>query len=74
MGRGGTDPPGTAGSQFFVVIGESSSLTPEYALLGKVTKGMDVVQAIGELGDPASGAEGTPIQSVVIEQATVRER
>ena len=28
-------------------------LPPDYALLGKVTRGMDVVQAIGKLGDPA---------------------
>ena len=48
--------------------------TPDYALLGKVTKGMDVVQAIGELGDPASGGAGTPLQSVVIEGAKVSER
>ena len=41
---------------------------------GKVTKGMDVVQAIGKLGDPASGGAGTPLQSVVIDKATVRER
>jgi peptidyl-prolyl cis-trans isomerase B (cyclophilin B) len=54
-----------------VVTGAGAGLTPDYALLGKVTRGMEVVQAIGELGDP-SGA-GTPLQSVVIEKATVRE-
>jgi hypothetical protein len=32
-----------------------------------------VVRVIGELGDPASGGAGTPLQSVVIEKATVRE-
>jgi peptidyl-prolyl cis-trans isomerase B (cyclophilin B) len=74
MAKAGNEPPGTAGSQFFVVTGSSTSLTPDYALLGKVTEGMDVVQAIGELGDPASGGAGTPLQSVVVEKATVRER
>ena len=54
--------------------GPSTGLTPDYALLGKVTKGMDVVQAIGKLGDPASGGAGTPLQSVVIEGTKVRER
>jgi peptidyl-prolyl cis-trans isomerase B (cyclophilin B) len=73
MAKAGNEPPGTAGSQFFVVTGAGAGLTPDYALLGKVTKGMDVVQAIGELGDPASGGAGTPLQSVVIEKATVRE-
>ena len=74
MAKAGNEPAGTAGSQFFVVTGADTGLTPDYALLGKVTKGMDVVQAIGELGDPASGGAGTPLQSVVIEGAKVRER
>jgi peptidyl-prolyl cis-trans isomerase B (cyclophilin B) len=73
MAKAGNEPPGTAGSQFFVVTGAGAGLTPDYALLGRVTKGMDVVQAIGQLGDPASGGAGTPLQSVVIEKATVRE-
>ena len=74
MAKAGNEPPGTAGSQFFVVTAEGTGLTPDYALLGKVTKGMDVVQAIGELGDPASGGTGIPLQSVVIEGTTVSER
>jgi peptidyl-prolyl cis-trans isomerase B (cyclophilin B) len=74
MAKAGNEPPGTAGSQFFVVTGADTGLTPDYALLGKVTKGMDVVQEIGELGDPASGGAGTPLQSVVIEGTEVRER
>jgi peptidyl-prolyl cis-trans isomerase B (cyclophilin B) len=73
MAKAGNEPAGTAGSQFFVVTGADTGLTPDYALLGKVTKGMDVVRAIGELGDPASGGTGTPLQSVVIEGAKVRE-
>jgi peptidyl-prolyl cis-trans isomerase B (cyclophilin B) len=73
MAKAGNEPPGTAGSQFFVVTGVGAGLTPDYALLGKVTKGMRVVQAIGELGDPSSGGTGTPLQSVAIEKATVRE-
>jgi peptidyl-prolyl cis-trans isomerase B (cyclophilin B) len=73
MAKAGNEPAGTAGSQFFVVTAAGAGLTPDYALLGKVTRGMDVVQAIGELGDPASGGAGTPLQSVVIEKATVSE-
>ena len=73
MAKAGNEPPGSAGSQFFVVTGAGSGLTPDYALLGKVTKGMDVVRAIGKLGDPASGGTGTPLKSVVIEKATVHE-
>src|SRR5215208_1827110 len=74
MAKAGNEPSGTAGSQFFVVTGPDAGLTPDYALLGKVTKGMDVVRAIGELGDPASGGSGTPLQSVVIEGTKVHER
>jgi peptidyl-prolyl cis-trans isomerase B (cyclophilin B) len=74
MAKAGNEPPGTAGSQFFVVTAAGAGLTPDYALLGRVTKGMDVVREIGKLGDPASGGAGTPLQSVVIEKATVNER
>ena len=74
MAKAGPEPAGTAGSQFFVVTGPGAGLTPDYALLGKVTKGMSVVQEIGQLGDPASGGAGTPLQSVAIMKTTVRER
>jgi peptidyl-prolyl cis-trans isomerase B (cyclophilin B) len=73
MAKAGNEPAGTAGSQFFVVTAAGAGLTPDYAPLGKVTKGIDVVQAIGVLGDPASGGAGTPLQSVVVEKATVSE-
>jgi peptidyl-prolyl cis-trans isomerase B (cyclophilin B) len=74
MAKAGNEPSGTAGSQFFVVTGPGAGLTPDYALLGRVTKGMKVVQEIGQLGDPASGGTGTPLQSVAIEETVVRER
>jgi peptidyl-prolyl cis-trans isomerase B (cyclophilin B) len=74
MAKTGAEPPGTAGSQFYVVTGEDAALPPEYAILGKVTKGIEVTQQIGELGDPASGGAGTPIQPVVIEKATAHKR
>ena len=71
MAKTGQEAPGTAGSQFYVVTGETTPLPPEYALLGKVTKGLDVTQKIGELGDPATEM---PLQTVAIETATVSER
>ena len=74
MAKTGTEPPGTAGSQFYVVTGQDAGLPPEYALLGKVVKGIEVTQQIGELGDPASGGAGTPTKPVVIEKTVVRER
>ncbi|MGI8750094.1 MAG: peptidylprolyl isomerase [Thermoleophilaceae bacterium] len=71
MAKTGAEPPGTAGSQFYVVTGPDAGLPAEYAVLGKVTKGLEVTGRIGKLGDPQSGDTGTPLQPVVIEKATV---
>jgi len=51
MAKTGTDPAGTSGSQFFVVTGADAGLPPDYAVVGKVVRGMNVVQRIGKLGD-----------------------
>lgn len=60
MAKTPAEPPGTAGSQFFVVT-EDSALTAEYAIAGKVTKGLDVVERIGTLGDPATEEPTVPV-------------
>ena len=73
MAKTATEPPGTSGSQFYIVTGADAGLPPEYALLGKITKGLDVALAIDKLGDPASGGTGTPLRPVVIEEMKVRE-
>ena len=70
MAKTQADPPGTAGSQFFIVTGADVGLPPEYALLGKVSSGLDVVEKIGKLGDPATEQ---PTTRVVIQKATVSE-
>ena len=74
MAKSQLEPPGTAGSQFYIVTAPDAGLTPDYALLGEVVEGQDVVDRIGELGDPASGGAGTPLQPVVIESAELSER
>jgi cyclophilin family peptidyl-prolyl cis-trans isomerase len=74
MAKSAVEPPGTAGSQFYIVTAPDAGLPPEYALLGEVVKGQAVVDEIGRLGDPASGEAGTPLQPVVIEGAKVSER
>jgi peptidyl-prolyl cis-trans isomerase B (cyclophilin B) len=51
MAKTGDEPAGTAGSQFFVVTGADAGLPPDYAIAGKVSKGLDVVERIGKLGD-----------------------
>jgi peptidyl-prolyl cis-trans isomerase B (cyclophilin B) len=71
MAKAGNQPAGAAGSQFFVVTAQDAQLPPDYAVLGEVTKGLPVVERIGQLGDPASGGQGTPTEIVEIEKATV---
>ena len=68
MAKAGDEPPGTAGSQFFVVTGEDVGLPPDYAVLGEVTDGLDVVARIGALGD----AQEQPTEVVVVSGMTVR--
>jgi cyclophilin family peptidyl-prolyl cis-trans isomerase len=51
MAKSTDEPPGTAGSQFFVVTSTNAGLPPEYAILGVVTKGLKVVERIGRLGN-----------------------
>jgi cyclophilin family peptidyl-prolyl cis-trans isomerase len=70
MAKGADEPPGTAGSQFFVVTAPDAQLPPDYALLGKVTKGLAVVERIGKLGDPQTEQ---PTTRVVIRTATLME-
>jgi cyclophilin family peptidyl-prolyl cis-trans isomerase len=70
--KAGTEPAGTAGSQFFVVTGSSNAALPaDYAGIGTVTSGLDVAQKIGQLY-PSSG-DGKPTKKVTIKKITIRE-
>jgi peptidyl-prolyl cis-trans isomerase B (cyclophilin B) len=72
MAKTGTEPAGTSGSQFFVVTAEDAQLPPDYALLGKVTAGQDVVDKIGVAEiDPATEQ---PVDPIVIQSVEVTER
>jgi peptidyl-prolyl cis-trans isomerase B (cyclophilin B) len=73
MAKTEVEPAGTSGSQFYIVTGTDAGLPPDYAVLGEVVKGMDVALAIDQLGDPASGGAGTPLQTVLLEKATLDE-
>jgi peptidyl-prolyl cis-trans isomerase B (cyclophilin B) len=59
MAKTGAEPAGTAGSQFFVVTGADAGLPPDYAIAGKVTKGLNVVERIGKLGDQSEQPTAT---------------
>ncbi len=69
MAKAGFEAPGTAGSQFFVVTGPDVGLPAEYAVVGKVTDGLESVLAIDSLGT----GDGPPRDPVVIERVTVQE-
>jgi len=69
MAKSGAEPPGSAGSQFFVVTGEDAGLPPEYAIVGDVTEGMETVDRIDALGI----GDGPPSQPVVITTITAEE-
>jgi len=67
MAKTQNEPAGTSGSQFFVVTGADVGLPPDYAVLGHVTDGLDVVEKIGKLGN-ASDQSGTPTEAVKIDK------
>ena len=58
----GTD---TNGSQFFVML-DDAPLPPYYSLLGEVSNGTEVVDAIGQV--PTSGDPNVPLDPVIIEE------
>jgi peptidyl-prolyl cis-trans isomerase B (cyclophilin B) len=68
MAKTQTEAPGTAGSQFFVVTADDAGLPADYAVVGRVVNGGDVIARIGVLGDP--GTE-LPTQPVVIDDVAV---
>ena len=70
MARRG-DNPNSAGSQFFIVHGDSTFLDGDYAAFGKVTDGMDVVDKLA--GTPVTDSNGTvsPPDMPVIKTITI---
>jgi peptidyl-prolyl cis-trans isomerase B (cyclophilin B) len=67
MAKTEIEPAGASGSQFFVVLAEDAGLPPDYALLGKVTKGMETVDKIAAV--PTNGS--APVDPVVIRQIKI---
>lgn len=67
MAKSGAEPPGRSASQFFVVTEADAGLSPDYALLGRVSSGFNVVERIESLGTPG----GQPRAPVVIETITL---
>ncbi len=70
MAKRPNDPPGRSRSEFFIVLAADAGLPPEYALIGKVDEGLDVVERISDLGTPS----GKPKQDVVIDWIWAKKR
>ena len=68
MAKTAAEAPGTSGSQFFVVTGADVGLDPDYAIVGTVSDGLDVVEKIGKLGN----ANQQPTEKVVLEKVTAK--
>ena len=63
----------TNGSQFFIIAGDAGvSLPPQYSLFGQVTQGLEVVEAIEEVGIPGAEA-GKPSEVVKILTVNIKE-
>lgn len=72
MAKAGNEEAGTSGSQFFIVTADDAGLPPDYALVGKVSKGDDVLDKIATVDtDPATEQPTSP---VVMEKVTVESK
>ncbi|MEU4529024.1 peptidylprolyl isomerase [Micromonospora ureilytica] len=66
--------PGSTGSQFFIVYGDSP-LDPAYTVLGSITGGLDLVKDVAKAGDDGAFAQqaggGHPKKEVIIKDLTM---
>ncbi|MFB9593636.1 peptidylprolyl isomerase [Streptomyces racemochromogenes] len=64
--------PGTNGSQFFMVYGDSE-LPPNYTVFGEITSGMDILEQVARAGtDNANGeGDGAPKKRLTLQDVTI---
>ncbi|MEX3315117.1 peptidylprolyl isomerase [Sulfitobacter sp. PS-8MA] len=60
VGMARSQSPDSANSQFFIMFDEAPFLNGEYTVVGKVTEGQDVVDAIKRGTGPNGAVTGTP--------------
>jgi peptidyl-prolyl cis-trans isomerase B (cyclophilin B) len=66
--------PGTNGSQFFIVFGDSE-LPPNYTVFGKITSGMDIIESVAKAGvKSGSQGDGPPKKAVTIQDVTITKK
>ena len=76
MAKAESERPGTSGSQFYVVTGEDAQLPPDYALVGRVTAGQqvaDAIEIVPTYQGPDPARQDRPLTPVVIERVTIQE-
>ena len=71
MAKTELDDRGASGSQFFVVTAEDAGLPADYALLGRVEGGGDVLDRLARV--PNDPADNRPTEPVVIQDVEIRE-
>lgn len=64
-----SNDPNSAGSQFFIVVKDSSYLDKQYTVFGKVTSGLDVVDQIVSV---PRDSKDNPIKKVTIDKVTIK--
>ena len=66
--------PNTNSSQFFITLDDvNSALRKNYTIFGRVTSGMDVVEAIGKVKtNPPQ--DGKPVETITIKKATLSDK
>ncbi|MDQ3043987.1 MAG: peptidylprolyl isomerase [Chloroflexota bacterium] len=68
--------PNTNGSQFFIVIADLRGRLPKnYTIFGRVTSGLDTVEAIAAVPTRSgpSGEKSTPLEAVTLDKVTIQE-
>ena len=61
--------PNTGGSQFFITVATTPWLDKKHAIFGKVTDGMDVVEAISKVDKDRNDK---PLQDIIINKVTIK--
>jgi peptidyl-prolyl cis-trans isomerase B (cyclophilin B) len=72
MAKTQTDPPGSSGSQFFIVTAADAGLPPDYAILGKVVGDTRAVRRIAAV--PTDPATEAPLEPVVMSSVRITSR
>jgi peptidyl-prolyl cis-trans isomerase B (cyclophilin B) len=77
MAKTEIEDPGTSGSQFFIVTGPDAQLPADYALVGQVSAGMNVVDRIATQStnqtSPDPSLREQPARPIVIRRIEIRD-